>query len=112
MFLYPVGFPVAKYGCRVTVADALLPAIAGTQSRSCHVRWSGFFNTYNSSANEVRAGLRVLYNSYLDVAGQLMRLEPEERAKTAAELALRLRKADDEARAEAAEAPAVDVKPV
>lgn len=111
MFLYPVGFPVQNYGCRVAVAHTLPGAVFGAQPTKCRVRWSGYFNTYNSSAEEVRAGLRMLYASYLEAAGELMLLEPEERNKAVAELVLRIRKAEAEARAEASEAPASAVKP-
>ena len=107
MFLFPIGFPVAKYGCRVSVGDRLLP-----RANKWTVRWTGFFTEVDASAAEVSAGLRVLFHSYLEVAGQLMLLEPAQRAAAVAELQRRTRTAEAEAAVEAAAAPAFDVPPV
>ncbi len=103
----PVGFPVAKYGCRVAVADQLPPR----RNRSL-VRWTAWFNEVDASESEVRAGLQILYGSYLDAAAELMALEPEARRRAVAELEKRMRSAQVEARTEAEEAPASDVRHV
>ncbi len=101
----PVGFPISKYGCRVSVADRIPP-----RKNKCLVRWTGYFQEVDASQMEVRAGLRVLFSSYLDAAGQLMALEPDARRAAIAELDKKLRAAVEEARTEEEEAPAVDVK--
>ena len=107
MFLFPVGFPVSRYASRVVVGDQLPP-----RRDKCQVRWTGFFTEVDASEREVSAGLRVLFNSYLDAAGQLMVLDADARRKAVAELERRLRTAEAEARVEAEDAPAFDVPSV
>jgi hypothetical protein len=120
-----VGCPVAKYGCSVAVADRLLP-----RPNKCTVRWTAFFNEagaailrfvlrakkltpseqVDASEREVKTGLRVLFNAYLDAAGQLMLLDAGARRGAIEELERKMRSAEVEARTEAEEAPASDVR--
>jgi hypothetical protein len=64
----------------------------------------------DASEKEVKTGLRVLYNSYLDAAGQLMLLDADARRAAVDQLERKLRTAEVEARTEAEEAPASDVR--
>lgn len=107
MFLYPVGFPVGKYGCRVAVADRLPP-----RRNKCAVRWTGWYNEVDASRTEIHAGLRVLFTSYLDAAAQLMELDASAREEAILQLERKVRAAVTEARTEAEEAPACDVRPL